>query len=79
MGKGLAGAAVRLVAEWAFKNTDLERLEIEVAVGNARSLRVVEKVCVVREGILRRRLLIHGTFHDAVMFSLVRGESGRRA
>jgi RimJ/RimL family protein N-acetyltransferase len=74
MGKGVAVAAVRLVAAWAFRNTALERLEIVVAVGNARSQRVAEKVGAVREGVLRRRLFLHDTFHDAIMYSLVRGD-----
>ena len=71
-GRGCALAAVRLVAAWAWENTDLERLEIVVAVGNAASLRVAEKVGASREGVLAHRLLIRETFHDAVMFSLVR-------
>ena len=76
MGKGVAVVAVRLLAAWAFQNTALERLEIVVAVGNVRSQRVAEKAGAVREGILRRRLLIHDTFHDAIMYSIVRGEPG---
>jgi RimJ/RimL family protein N-acetyltransferase len=76
MGKGVAVAAVRLVAAWAFQNTGLERLEIVVAVGNTRSQRVAEKAGAVREGVLRRRLLLHDTLHDAVMYSLVRGDLG---
>jgi RimJ/RimL family protein N-acetyltransferase len=74
MGKGVAVAAVRLVATWAFQNTALERLEIVVAVGNTRSQRVAEKAGAVREGALRRRLFLHDTFHDAIMYSLVRGD-----
>lgn len=73
-GKGIAATAARLVARWAFENTDMERLEILVAVDNRRSLRVAEKVGAVREGVLRRRLCNEGTIHDAVVFSLVRGD-----
>lgn len=74
MSRGVAAAAVRLVAAWAFEHTNLERLEIFAAVENARSLRVAQKVGAVREGVLRHRILLHGTFHDAVMHSLVRGD-----
>lgn len=72
MGKGVAPAAVRLVAEHAFRETDLMRLEIVCAVGNVRSQRVAEKVGAVREGVLRNRLLLPSGPSDAVMFSLVR-------
>lgn len=73
-GKGVAVAAVRLLAAWAFQHTSLERLEIVAAVGNARSQRVAEKAGAAREGVLRRRILLHGAFHDAVLYSLVRGD-----
>jgi RimJ/RimL family protein N-acetyltransferase len=71
-GRGVAVAAVTLAARFAFESTDLIRLEIVCAVGNRRSQRVAEKAGAVREGVLRHRLLIHGTPHDAVMYSIVR-------
>ncbi len=71
-GRGVATSAVGLVCEWAFAHTELVRLEILVAIGNLPSQRVAEKVGGVREGVLRRRLLLHGVSHDAVMFSLTR-------
>jgi RimJ/RimL family protein N-acetyltransferase len=73
MGQGVAPAAVRLVADEVFRETDLVRLEIVCAVGNVRSQRVAEKVGAMREGVLRRRLVIPGGCSDAVMYSLVRG------
>jgi RimJ/RimL family protein N-acetyltransferase len=71
-GRGVAPAAVRLVTEYAFKETDLIRLEIVCAAGNTRSQRVAEKVGAVREGVLRSRLLLPTGPSDAVMYSLVR-------
>jgi RimJ/RimL family protein N-acetyltransferase len=70
--RGAATAAVRLLREWAFRSTDLVRLEILVAIGNAASLRVAEKSGAVREGVLRSRLVLHEVVHDATMFSFVR-------
>ncbi len=72
MGRGVAPAAARLVAEDAFRGTDLIRLEIVCAVGNTRSQRVAEKIGAVREGVLRSRLLLPTGASDAVMYSLVR-------
>jgi ribosomal-protein-serine acetyltransferase len=71
---GVATEAVRQVADFAFGNTDLVRLEIVCAVGNDASQRVAERAGAVREGVLRNRLLLHGASVDAVMYSLVRGE-----
>src|SRR5262245_44312381 len=71
-GKGVATAAVQLTRDWGFANTDLERLEVLVAVGNLASRRVAEKSGAVYEGTLRSRLLVHGTRHDAAMYSFIR-------
>jgi RimJ/RimL family protein N-acetyltransferase len=71
-GRGVAPAAVRLVTEYAFKETDLIRLEIVCAAGNTRSQRVAARVGAVREGVLRSRLLLPTGPSDAVMYSLVR-------
>lgn len=70
--RGVATAAVRLAYQWAMENTNLIRLEILIAVGNTASQRVAEKAGAVREGILRKRLVLHDEVHDAVMFSLIR-------
>ena len=77
--RGVATAAVQLIHEWAFKNTDLLRLEIVVAKENAASHRVAEKAGAVREGVMRRRVLLHGVAHDATMFAFTRALSGSGA
>lgn len=74
-GHSHATAAVRMLVQWAYDHTALERLEVVVATGNAASLRVAEKAGAFRECVLRHRLLLHGVFHDAVLFSFIRGEN----
>ena len=73
-GRGVAVAATKLLAKWSFEVLKLKRIEISVATGNQRSLRVAEKVGAKREGILRNRINIRGEMHDAVMYSLIPGE-----
>ena len=70
--RGVATAAIREITRWAFESTDLIRLEVVVSTRNVASLRAAEKAGAVREGVLRSRLLLHGTAHDAVLFSFVR-------
>jgi RimJ/RimL family protein N-acetyltransferase len=72
VGQGVAPAAAVMAADWAFAHTDLVRLEIITAVEHVRSQRVAEKTGALREGVHRRRLLLHGVHHDAVVFSLLR-------
>jgi ribosomal-protein-serine acetyltransferase len=73
-GQGIALAATRLLAKWGFEVLKLNRIEIHVAVDNARSLRVAEKSGARREGILRNKMLLGGKIHDSVMHSLIPGE-----
>ena len=66
--------ATLLVARWAFESVGLERIEIVAATGNHASQSVAERVGATREGIARKRLNVHGVQHDAVVFSLIRGD-----
>jgi RimJ/RimL family protein N-acetyltransferase len=68
---GIASAAVRLAAEFAFSELKLDRLEIVTGLDNTPSQRVAEKVGAVREGILRRRLRLYDQPRDAALFSLI--------
>lgn len=72
-GRGVASAAVRQLAAFAFRETDLHRLEIIAAVGNRASQRVAERAGATREAEIRGRLHLHGAAHDAVQYSIVRG------
>jgi len=71
-GTGVATAAVRLITDFAFKRTDLVRLEILCAVGNKASQRVAERAGAIREGVHRDRLFVHDKAHDAVIYALLR-------
>lgn len=71
-GGGVAAAAVRKLAAFAFRRTELARLEIVVDLNNARSQRVAEKVGALREGISHDRLYAYGASHDAIIYALLR-------
>ncbi len=71
LGRGIAPAATLKVAEFAFDQLKLVRVEVVVAVGNQASQRVAEKVQATREGIIRNGLVHGEQALDAVMFSLI--------
>jgi len=75
-GRGVATRAARLVARFGFAQLDLHRIEILAAVDNIGSQKVAEKAGAVREGVLRKRLLINGESQDAVIFSLLPEDVG---
>lgn len=70
--RGVATEAVSALVDWAFRETKLVRLEIIAAVDNSASRRVAEKSNAYAEGILRSRLLVHGQFHDAAIYSIIK-------
>jgi RimJ/RimL family protein N-acetyltransferase len=73
-GQGIASSATLLLAKYGFDELGLQRIEIIVAVDNAASLRVAEKVGAVQEGLLRKRIHVHGAVHDAYLYSLIPGD-----
>ncbi len=70
-GRGTGTAATCLLARYAFEKEHIQRIEILVAVGNLASQRVAEKSGATREGVLRHRLNVWGTYHDAILYSLL--------
>lgn len=55
-GHGFITEAVGVLLEWAWRTTSWERIEIQMAVGNAASIRVAEKVGARLDGTLPNRL-----------------------
>jgi RimJ/RimL family protein N-acetyltransferase len=76
-GRGIATMAARLAARFGFEKLQYNRIEIVTACGNRASQRVAEKAGAKQEGVLRRRLVLHGKPLDAVMYSLVPEDLGR--
>ncbi|MEJ2608325.1 MAG: GNAT family protein [Anaerolineales bacterium] len=70
-GEGIATEAVRLLAQFGFREVGLQRIEIVVGVENGASRRVAEKAGALFEGILRKRIKIGDRHIDAAMYSLV--------
>lgn len=73
--RGLGSEATRLLVDYVFDQIDdppVNRIELEVYDFNLRAIAVYEKVGFRREGVRRDALLWHGTFHDAVVMSILR-------
>lgn len=71
-GRGVATAAARALAAHALARPRFARLEASVFAWNAASMRVLEKVGFVREGILRKSAFKDGRLIDSVIYALVR-------
>ncbi len=70
--RGIMSEAARFLAKTAFEDLDINRIEILAAIENIPSQKAAEKAGAMREGILRKRLIIGGRIHDGVIFSFVK-------
>lgn len=73
-GQGYATEAVDLLAEWAFVDRGLHRLQAHAFESNDASKRVLEKTGFKREGTLREHYKTAGEHIDAVVYGLVADE-----
>ncbi len=70
-GHGLMAEAVRSVSAYAFDVERLHRIEAACLPHNQRSIGLLEKCGYTREGHLRKYLMIAGTWHDHLLYSLL--------
>lgn len=73
-GNGMATRSVRLLAQWAFAELGLARLELTCGPDNEASQRVAARCGFVREGVLRSHVPFKGGRRDSVLYSLLPGE-----
>lgn len=73
-GRGVMSEAVPLLLDHAFGELRLHRVEADVDPRNAASLRLLERLGFVREGLLRERYLVADEAQDAVFLGLLARE-----
>jgi len=70
-GNGFATEVAQVLVKADFGNFNLHKVEAGVAVGNDRSVRVLEKIGMTREGLRRKILPIRGKWVDNYHFPIV--------
>jgi [ribosomal protein S5]-alanine N-acetyltransferase len=73
-GQGYATEATRAAVAFGFEELSLARIYAQVLAGNEASLRVLEKLGMVREGVKRRHVRKDRRLHDLVFYGLLREE-----
>ncbi|MFM7262867.1 MAG: GNAT family N-acetyltransferase [Acidimicrobiales bacterium] len=69
-GNAYMSEAVVVLAEFAFEELNLHRLEVCIIPRNANSRRVMEKLQIREEGLAKRFLEINGAWEDHVRYGL---------
>ena len=70
-GQGIARRAVSSILGFCFDMLQLHRVEADADPRNKRSLRLLEGLGFVREGLLRERYQVGGEVQDAVLLGLL--------
>ena len=73
-GKGLTQEAARAVIDWAFQTYNLNKIYAILDPRNERSLRVLEKLGMVQEGLLRNHKIWQDEVRDVSYYGILRGE-----
>ena len=69
-GRGIATAAVQALTDYGFKAFGLTRIFAVPFANNPASMRVLEKVGYVREGVMRRSAIKEGVVLDQVLYAI---------
>jgi RimJ/RimL family protein N-acetyltransferase len=74
--QGYGTAAQRAFAQYMFSTRMVERIEASTDLENVAEQKALERAGFSREGVLRHAQFRAGTWHDMVIFSRLRGDSG---
>ncbi|QNO15856.1 GNAT family N-acetyltransferase [Alkalicella caledoniensis] len=72
--KGYATEALKAIIDYGFNVMNLNRIEATITPGNNASIKVLEKLNFVQEGIVRERDLIKGKLEDGIIMSILKRE-----
>jgi ribosomal-protein-alanine N-acetyltransferase len=70
-GHGYMREALTAVLDYGFAEMQLHRVQAEIHPDNAASIRLVERLGFMREGVHRDQGFWHGRFHDLVCYGLL--------
>jgi ribosomal-protein-alanine N-acetyltransferase len=73
-GRGYMGEAAEQVARYGFEDLRLNRLSATVCPDNAASIRILEKLGMIREGCLRQYRATRGAPEDVLIYAALRAE-----
>jgi len=73
-GKGIVTRSVRAVLDYAFRELELNRVEIRCGVSNWKSRAIPERLGFTNEGIIRDGEWLYDHYHDLVVYSMLARE-----
>jgi RimJ/RimL family protein N-acetyltransferase len=74
IGQGIGTEAAARVMQMAFEELGLHRVTLRIATGNTASERIAEKLGFTHEGLLRKEVLVAGTWLDHSLWGILDDE-----
>lgn len=71
-GQGFMAEAMEAIIELAFNGLDIHRIEAIASEDNVNSIRLLQRLGFVNEGVLRGYTFFEGRYKNAVMYSLIK-------
>ena len=72
--KGYAREAVTTLINYAFQNFKIERIEAFCISNNIQSFKLMEKIGMQREGLLRNHYMKNGIIYNSYIYSILNSE-----
>jgi ribosomal-protein-alanine N-acetyltransferase len=69
--RGYTSEAMKAIIDFGWNQMKLVRIEARCMPDNINSARVMEKVGMQYEGLMRKNLYVKGRFHDAKIYAIV--------
>lgn len=73
-GKGYGTDAMKTLIDFIFQYIAVQKIKLQVFSFNQAAIRSYEKCGFTKEGTLRQEIFRFGTFHDILLFGLLRSE-----
>ncbi|MGE7186224.1 GNAT family N-acetyltransferase [Peribacillus sp. NPDC006672] len=73
-GNGIITKSVSSLVNYLFKELDLNRIEIQVAVNNLKSISIPQRLGFVQEGIKRDGQWLYDHYEDLITFGLLKSD-----
>ncbi|MDQ0254849.1 ribosomal-protein-alanine N-acetyltransferase [Evansella vedderi] len=78
-GKGLILEAAKKVTEFGFEHMELNKIKAPCMVENVQSQRVLQKLGMRLEGVLRKEYFIKGRFRGMAVYSILKEDFDRKS
>ena len=75
--QGYISEAAEAVINYMFHNTDIERISAFCSVENPASGKVMEKIGMRYEGLMRHYYKTRDGFHDCALYGIIRSQATR--